>query len=1097
MERPCAVPEPACSLRGRPMIAEASTRVRARGLVAAMAAITIAGAGVSLWRARLTDRWMREDLLLQTRVIAQAIDPQALAALSGSETDLEAPRYLRLKEQLARARDLYPKCRFLYLTGLRPDGTIFFYMDSEPPDSEDYSPPGQSYEEATPVFEAVFKGGGATTEGPVADRWGTWVSAFVPLVDSRNGRVLAVLGMDEDAAQWTSLLWGCARRFVLLTLAMNLVAIGGFLLLKRRAGLMPDRHGRLLRHAEVVIVSAMGMCFAWGWAGVLHDSERRVTWKSFCQLAASEINGVLHAVDRIRHDQLEGLARFLEGSQPVDRNEFHQFAGFLDRNMAAQAWAWVPRVPDAERSAFERTLREGGSPGFRIWQREADGGSAPASGRDAYYPVCYVEPPECPQVAPGFDLGSDTQCRAPLEEASRTGLATVSEPAAGTQGMSSDVVVSVFRPVMDASRPDRISGFALVMLRVDVLVRNALAAVWADTPVELRMEQRRAGAPPIPLAVARSPTAGPAEMTFIAPVFAFGKTYGAICEPSEAFWSLHPPRAAWQTGIAGAALTAVLAAFVGFLRGRQATLERLVQARTSELRESEISYRGLFNSIRTAIFAQDRQGFFLDVNAAAVAMYGYSREEFIGRSSEFLSAPGRNDSAALSASVERAWEGGAQHFEFWGRGKDGREFPSDVSLCLGAYAGKPAVIVMASDGSDRKQAEAERARLQTQLQQAQKMESVGRLAGGVAHDFNNMLQAILGNSVLALDAAPEIGALREHIEEVQKSAGRAADLTRQLLAFASRQPIRPRVLDLNDTVAGMLKMLRRLIGEDIHLLWSPGANVGPVNMDPSQIDQILANLAVNARDAIDGVGRVTIETSRMTCKGAEFCSLHPDGHPGRDYVTLTVADNGRGMDAETRAHLFEPFFTTKPAGMGTGLGLATVFGIVKQNDGFIYVATEPGQGTTFRIFLPSAPLPVAAAPARARGAPRGGSETILLVEDEKSVLAFCRESLRRLGYTVLAANAPAEAIDRAREYAGDIDLLVTDVVLPQMNGRELALHLAALRPNLSFLFMSGYTADIIAHRGILDDDVNFIQKPFTIGAFAAKIREVLEEPAQV
>ena len=403
-------------------------------------------------------------------------------------------------------------------------------------------------------------------------------------------------------------------------------------------------------------------------------------------------------------------------------------------------------------------------------------------------------------------------------------------------------------------------------------------------------------------------------------------------------------------------------------------------------------------------------------------------------------------------------------------------------------------ILTYEDITELRQAEEEREKLQAQLNQAQKMESVGRLAGGVAHDFNNMLQVILGHTELALVQIEPGQAIAADLQEIKKAAERSADLVRQLLAFARKQTISPRVLDLNETVESTLKMLRRLIGEDIDLAWLPGFGLARVKMDPGQIDQILANLAVNARDAIAGVGKLTIETGMVTLDQA-YCATHVGFKTG-DYVQLVVSDNGCGMGAETMSHLFEPFFTTKAVGRGTGLGLATIYGIVKQNDGFINAYSEPGQGTSFRIYLP--PFGAEHEPVRKESLttfPVGGHETILLVEDEAMILDIARTMLERQGYTVLVAATPGEATRLAREHAGRIHLLMTDVVMPEMNGRDLAKRLMYRYPDLKCLFMSGYTATSIAHHGVLDEDVIFIQKPFSSLTLAMKVREALDQKA--
>jgi len=398
------------------------------------------------------------------------------------------------------------------------------------------------------------------------------------------------------------------------------------------------------------------------------------------------------------------------------------------------------------------------------------------------------------------------------------------------------------------------------------------------------------------------------------------------------------------------------------------------------------------------------------------------------------------------------------------------------------------------DITEQKQAEKAQEKLQQQLAQAQKMESVGRLAGGVAHDFNNMLGVILGHTEMAMDQLESSQPIKEDLDEIRKAAQRSADLTRQLLAFARKQTIAPKVLDLNDTVTGMLKMLQRLIGEDINLSWQPGAELWPVKMDPSQIDQILANLCINARDAIAGVGRISIQTKNMTCDES-CCDGILDCSPGA-YVLLTVSDDGSGIDPEIMCHIFEPFFTTKPQGQGTGLGLATIYGIIKQNRGFINVKSERDskrdKGTTFDIYMPRYSGITSQNTTKFSLAASGGHETILLVEDEPAILKMVGRMLERLGYTVLSASSPGEAIRLSNEYGSSIHLLMTDVIMPEMNGRDLADRLLSVNPNLKRLYMSGYTADLVAPRGVLEDGVQFIQKPFSKTDLADKIRRVLK-----
>ena len=384
----------------------------------------------------------------------------------------------------------------------------------------------------------------------------------------------------------------------------------------------------------------------------------------------------------------------------------------------------------------------------------------------------------------------------------------------------------------------------------------------------------------------------------------------------------------------------------------------------------------------------------------------------------------------------------------------------------------------------------ERIILEEQLRQAQKMESVGRLAGGVAHDFNNMLQAIMGYAELAMLKINKGAPADENLIQIKQAARRSADLVRQLLAFARKQTVSPKVLDLNETVAGMIKILQRLIGEEIELVWKPGTDPWPVKIDPAQIDQILANLLVNARDSISGVGTVAIETGNVVLDEA-YCRFNPGFVPGK-YALLAVSDTGAGMDKETVSHIFEPFFTTKEVGKGTGLGLSTVYGIVKQNGGFINVYSEPGHGTTFKIYLSCCQGQVETEDAVQEQTTHGGTETVLLVEDEKMLLEFVGTVLEEQGYTVLSAGSPAEALAMVREYNSPIHLLITDVVMPGMNGRELKEALKLLYPDIKTLYMSGYTTNVIAHRGVLDDGTAFLQKPFSINALAVKVRQAIE-----
>jgi PAS domain S-box-containing protein len=509
------------------------------------------------------------------------------------------------------------------------------------------------------------------------------------------------------------------------------------------------------------------------------------------------------------------------------------------------------------------------------------------------------------------------------------------------------------------------------------------------------------------------------------------------------------------------------------------------------LRQNEARYRSVVDNVGDGIGVVDAQQRFLFANPAADAIFAVPPGHLVGRRlSEFVtpvtllhiqeSARSHDDGASATYAVDIRRSDGSE-----------RTLMVTTTALPDAQGEAPQFCGIFRDITERSRAEAEMARLEAQLQQAQKMELVGRLAGGVAHDFNNMLSIILSNVELAMDQAESSHPMLADLKEIRSAAHRSAELTRQLLAFARKQTIAPRTLDLNETVGGMLKMLGRLIGEDIALVWQPAADLWPVRVDPSQIDQLLVNLCANARDAIADVGRVTIETHNRSLD-ADYCFRHPACAVG-DYVELVLCDDGHGMDAQTLAHVFEPFFTTKRPGEGTGLGLATVYGIVAQNGGFIDVQSEPGRGTTFQVFLPRhEPRNAHKQTDVASDPPEPGHETILLVEDEPAFLKVARRILEKQGYKILSAATPGDAVRLARVHVGSIHLIVTDVVMPEMNGRDLAKRVLSLHPQTKRLFMSGHTTNVIASQGVVEEGVPFIQKPFSARAFAAKVREVLD-----
>jgi two-component system, cell cycle sensor histidine kinase and response regulator CckA len=492
----------------------------------------------------------------------------------------------------------------------------------------------------------------------------------------------------------------------------------------------------------------------------------------------------------------------------------------------------------------------------------------------------------------------------------------------------------------------------------------------------------------------------------------------------------------------------------------------------------------LLDTVAEAVIATDVDGKVVFWNRFAEELYGWRAEEALGRPvGEMTTAEhALGDAAPLFA---KAREGTTWSGELDARRRDGTVFP--VRLTTSPIRDETDRVVGIVGASSDLTARRE---LEDRLRHAHRMESVGSLAGGVAHDFNNLLTVIIGNVELALHGLPEGDARRGELIEVQRAAERAAELTQQLLAFSRKQVVQPRVIDLNTVLRDTEKMLRRLLGEHITLALQPGERLGSVRADPAQLEQVVVNLAVNSRDALPHGGRLTLATANVALDDASG-RLPPEVAAG-EFVMLSVSDTGIGMDEATRQRIFDPFFTTKGPGEGTGLGLATVYGIVQQNGGVIEVETAPGAGATFRILLPRVYEVASAAAVSTPARPVHGHETILLVEDETSLRQLFARTLSASGYTVLAAGQPEKALDLARTHDGPIDLLLTDIVLPAMNGAELAARLARLRPETRVLYMSGYAESTIVHRGVLVAGARLLSKPFTIAALGRAVREMLD-----
>ena len=1283
---------------------------------------------------RQADRYHRTALLNQAMLVAESLSPELVSELSGTEADVSSPVYLTIKNQLTLLRKAHTDCRFTYLMARRENGEVFFLADSEPPDSEDYSPPGQVYHEADEVEELLFETGVPVVVGPLEDRWGTWVTAYIAISDPKSNRVIALFGMDVAADQWSRTLLRAVIPFISLIatlLGLLVIATGLFMWRRRFDGSEPPWMTRL----EPACVIVAGLIISAHAGYVAHQHSVTDQTSEFETLAASETELVATRIRTLRDRDLRAMTRFIETSTEITEEEFVQFSDILLIDPAIYAWAWVPEVSAGERAAFVQQAHDQGIDLEDIWEMDAEGRPVKAGDRPVYYPLLYINPPEKLERLTGFDGGSEEHRRHAITRAMQTKMA-VSTPPIHLAFLGKDVVSIV---IYKATRQQHAGCVALALNLRGILPADREHAAMHYTLATLNFD----GPPTLLDAVCENTHAAHNEV-LSRPLAAFDEIFWITAHPNVNLFQARAWRNTAGTFASGCVVTAAMAMLIGMPIRRRAALQHLVADRTDELRQKEAKFQLLTEAMRDVVWTMDTEtlrityispsvlklrgytpeevmampvseslvesqreellqkirlrvealrtgaisvdNYFVDeiehpcrdgstvwtevvtnvrtnpdtgrievcgvtrditerrraeadyrksqlflsdlfehsgalmyiknlrggyhmVNRKWEEVCGLSREQVLGNTDEVLfpesvarqftandrevmekqraieieevletpegdrhfvsvKFPWRDDQGVvigicgisteitalkqsqielvrLGSAIEQAAEtvvitdihgiiqyvnpafsvvsgysreeiigqhtrllkSGKQDEPFYqnlwttissgqvwtgrlvNRKKNGELYTEDATISpVYNHVGKLINFVAVKRDISRE------IEIEQQSAQSQKMELIGQLAGGVAHDFNNILQSMLGFTELAMMEDDLATLRRDFLPEIRRAGESAASLTRQLLAFSRRQVLEKKVVVLNELIERMGKMIRRVIGEDIQLDFHLHTEPGVVLVDPGQMEQVILNLVVNARDAMPQGGKLSITTS-ITTFSQDDLELHPEAIPGT-FICLAVSDTGSGMTPEVRSHIFEPFFTTKGIGKGTGLGLATVFGIIKQHDGWISVYSEPGKGTEFHIYVPAhtnharsddtPPLPAAA--------PQGSGQHILLCEDEDMVRTLMARLLKRHGYRVqLAANAE-EALQLFTTTSEPFDLVFSDVVLPGRSGLDLVSELKTIAPDLKVLMASGYTDDRTRWAHIKEQGWRYLQKPVSAHQLLQTLSDMLNPP---
>ena len=1056
------------------MIHHASHRIQHASLIILMLFIIIAGVFFAWWTVVVADHRQRAWLLQQTRLVAEAVNVDHIKALTGTEADLTSPQYKQLKEQLAAIRSTNPQCRFVYLMGRRADGALFFFVDSEPAGSVDYSPPGQVYDEAPEGCRRVFATRTETVEGPYSDRWGTWVSALVPIHDGTfankpreprtthieeadnlilcagayngAGDIPAVMGMDIDAHAWRGMLFRAAVPPILLALALVAVLLTGKRLLVRRSR-SADAPPRWMHHLEPALAAAVGLILTLFGAWMAHERETYDRNEAFLQLAAGRTLAIAEKLHDLCNIELEGLAHFYEGSAEITHKEFRQFSAYLTRNPAVHAWEWIPAVPAVDRSNFEEDARAAGLRGFEIWQKDAQGKRAPAADRDVYYPVFQVAPLMGNERALGYDLGSDPLRHAAIEEAIRTGLTIGTDPITLVQETGNQKGILICRPVFTQGEPRLLRGFALAVLRMETLLRIAAR----DNSAILELSLLRKDSAPEQIAISwdteSSPTTG---LSAGRPVCAFGKVFAVTAHAGPQFMHLHPIAAVWRATLTGLLLTAALAMVFSVSYRRREELERLVFERTTALRESEERHRVLFEDSPDAYLIL-ADGVIVDCNRTTEAMLGGDRKRIIGQSPDNLSPElqpdGRRSAEAAAEKINEALQTGSRMFEWVHRRLDGSDFWVEVSLSLMTIQGQQVLFTSMRDITDRKRAEDELVEtnqlLEAAIARANEMAVQAEMAAiakseflaNMSHEIRTPMNGIIGMTGLLLDT--ELTEDQRRYAEIVRASGQSLlGLINDILDFSRIEAKKLDLEFLDFDLSGLLddfaaSLALRAHEKGVEFLCTADTAIPTLlRGDPGRLRQVLTNLAGNAikftHDGEVAVRAVLLEENENDV-----------------LLRFSVRDTGIGIPKDKIGLLFNKFSqvdasTTRKYG-GTGLGLAISKQLAELMGGEIGVNSEESKGSEFWFSVRLGKQPMGRGVENSPAADLRGVR-VLIVDDNTTSREILRTHLASWGVRPAEARDGPEAIHAlflALEENDPFRIALIDMQMPGMDGETL------------------------------------------------------------